>query len=39
MERIGKKEPVCIDDDLPFAVPDGWTWARLGEIGEIYYQA
>ena len=32
MERIGKKEPVCIDDDLPFAVPDGWTWARLGSI-------
>jgi type I restriction enzyme S subunit len=35
MERIGKKEPVCIDDDLPFAVPEGWTWARLGEIGEM----
>ena len=34
MERIGKKEPVCIDDDLPFAVPEGWTWARLGEICE-----
>jgi restriction endonuclease S subunit len=35
MERIGKQEPVCIDNDLPFAVPEGWTWARLGEIGEI----
>jgi type I restriction enzyme S subunit len=34
MERIGKQEPVCIDNDLPFAVPEGWTWARLGEIGE-----
>ena len=34
MERIGKKEPVCIDENLPFVVPDGWTWARLGEIGE-----
>jgi type I restriction enzyme S subunit len=32
MERIGKQEPVCIDNDLPFAVPEGWTWARLGEI-------
>ena len=35
MERIGKQEPVCIDNDLPFVVPEGWTWARLGEIGEI----
>ncbi len=35
MERIGKQEPVCIDNDLPFVVPDGWTWARLGEIGEM----
>ncbi len=35
MERIGKQEPVCIDENLPFAVPEGWTWARLGEIGEI----
>jgi type I restriction enzyme S subunit len=35
MERIGKQEPVCIDNDLPFAVPEGWTWARLGEIGEM----
>ena len=35
MERIGKQEPVCIDENLPFAVPDGWTWARLGEIGEM----
>jgi type I restriction enzyme S subunit len=32
VERIGKQEPVCIDNDLPFAVPEGWTWARLGEI-------
>jgi type I restriction enzyme S subunit len=32
MERIGKQEPVCIDKNLPFVVPEGWTWARLGEI-------
>ena len=32
MERIGKQEPVCIDENLPFVVPEGWTWARLGEI-------
>ena len=23
MERIGKQEPVCIDNDLPFVVPEG----------------
>jgi type I restriction enzyme S subunit len=32
MERIGKQEPVCIDKNLPFVVPEGWTWARLGEM-------
>jgi type I restriction enzyme S subunit len=35
MERIGKQEPVCIDENLPFVVPEGWTWARLGEIVNI----
>ena len=22
----------CIDDEIPFDLPDGWVWARLGEI-------
>jgi type I restriction enzyme S subunit len=38
MERIGKQEPVCIDENLPFVVPEGWTWARLGEIVNIIRQ-
>ncbi len=26
-------EAVCIDDDLPFEIPDSWRWCRLGNIG------
>ena len=22
----------CIDDEVPFDLPDGWVWARLGEV-------
>ena len=36
MERIGKQEPVCIDENLPFVVPEGWTWARLKNISQSY---
>ena len=25
----------CIDDDLPFDLPDGWKWERLGNIATI----
>ena len=25
-----ESEPVCIDGEIPFEVPDGWEWARLG---------
>jgi hypothetical protein len=38
MERIGKQEPVCIDKNLPFVVPEGWTWARLGVGKSLYVQ-
>ena len=24
-----------IEDEIPFAVPEGWAWCRLGEIGQI----
>ncbi len=30
-ERIGKTE-ACIDDELPFTIPDSWEWVRLGQI-------
>jgi type I restriction enzyme S subunit len=25
----------CIDDEIPFDVPETWAWARLKQIGEI----
>ena len=32
-EKIGK-ETVCIDDDLPFEIPDSWRWCKLRNIGQ-----
>ena len=26
-EKRGKGEPVCIDDEIPFEIPEGWEWA------------
>ena len=26
---------VCIDDELPFEIPDSWAWVRLGELCTI----
>ena len=35
-KRVGAKgresEPVCIEDEIPFDIPDGWEWARLGTV-------
>ena len=25
-------EVVCIDEEIPFEIPNGWEWCRLGEI-------
>lgn len=30
-EKIGK-EIKCIDDELPFEIPDNWTWIRVSSI-------
>ncbi len=24
-----ESEPICIDDEIPFEIPEGWEWARL----------
>ena len=32
-EKRGSEE-VCIDDEIPFEIPDGWAWCRLGSILE-----
>ena len=34
-EKRGKGEPVCIDDEIPFDIPESWEWARLGTIFEM----
>ena len=36
-EKIGKNEPVCIADDVPFEIPDSWEWVRLGMISTYSY--
>ena len=30
--RGRESEPVCIEDELPFEIPEGWEWARLGSV-------
>lgn len=32
-EKINGTER-CIDDEIPFDIPDNWEWERLGNIGE-----
>ena len=31
-EKIGDAEPVCIEEQLPFEIPDSWQWVRLNSI-------
>jgi len=33
-EKIGDKE-VDITDEIPFEIPDSWSWVRLGNVMEI----
>ena len=33
-EKIGNEER-CIDDEIPFDIPDNWEWVRLGTITQI----
>ena len=33
-EKIGK-ETRCIEDEIPFEIPQSWSWVRLGEICDI----
>ena len=34
-EKVGKNEPVCIADEVPFDIPDTWEWVRVSSLGSI----
>ena len=34
-EKVGKTIS-CIDKDIPFEIPKGWEWVRLGNVGETF---
>ena len=34
-EKVGKNEPVCIADDVPFDIPDSWEWAKISDVFQI----
>ena len=33
-EQIGK-EVICIDEEIPFKIPESWRWVRFGQIVRI----
>ena len=34
-EKVGKNEPVCIADEVPFEIPESWEWVRISSLGSI----
>ena len=34
-EQIGS-ETKCIQDEIPFDIPNSWAWARLGSVGTVF---
>ena len=30
--RGRESDPVCIEDEIPFEIPEGWEWRRLGSL-------
>lgn len=35
-EKFADGKVVCIDDEIPFEIPNGWEWCRLGNISSVY---
>ena len=34
-EKIGKNDPVCIADEVPFEISESWEWVRLGSVCQL----
>ena len=35
-EKFADGKVVCIDDEIPFEIPNGWEWSRIREISQSY---
>ena len=31
-EKVGKNDPVCIADEVPFEIPESWEWVRISTV-------
>ena len=31
-EKVGKNEPICIADEVPFDIPESWEWVRFKNL-------
>ena len=36
-KRGHESEPVCIEDEIPFEIPDSWEWARFTQVVPVQY--
>ncbi len=34
-EKVGKNEPVCIADEVPFDIPESWEWVRISGVFSV----
>ena len=34
-EKVGKNEPICIDDGVLFEIPNNWQWCRMENIIQL----
>ena len=38
MDAKGREsEPVCIEGEIPFEIPEGWAWARFTQVVPVQY--